>query len=275
MTTHTTVLIGGAGKTGRRVAERLQARGRDIRLASRSTTPAFDWEDRATWAPAFAGAQSAYVTYYPDLAVPGAADAIASLAATALEAGTRRIVLLAGRGEPEAQRAEQALMASGADWTIARAAWFDQNFSESDFAAMLAAGELALPAGRVPEPFVDADDIADVVAAALTEPGHEGKLYELTGPRLMTFAEAVETIAGAAGRDLRYTPITPGEFADGMTAAGVPADIVELLVLLFTETFDGRNASLADGVQQALGRPPRDFTEYARDAAAEGAWVTA
>ena len=271
----TTVLIGGAGKTGRRVAERLQARGRDIRLASRSTTPAFDWEDRATWAPAFAGAQSAYVAYYPDLAVPGAADAIAALAATALEAGTRRIVLLAGRGEPEAQRAEQALMASGAVWTIARAAWFDQNFSESDFAGMLAAGELALPAGRVPEPFVDADDIADVVCAALTEPGHEGQLYELTGPRLMTFGEAVETIAGAAGRELRYTPITPAEFAAGMSAAGVPADIVELLVLLFTETFDGRNASLADGVQRALGRAPRDFADYARGAAAEGAWVTA
>ena len=213
------------------------------------------------------------MTYYPDLAVPGAADAIAALAATALEAGVPRIVLLAGRGEPEAQRAEQALMASGATWTIARAAWFDQNFSETDFAELLGTGELALPAGDQVEPFVDADDIADVVTAALTEPGHEGQLYEITGPRLMTFGEAVAAIAGATGRDLRYVPISAEAFAADMRAAGTPDDVVDLLVLLFTETFDGRNASLADGVERALGRPARDFAAYARDAATGGAWA--
>jgi uncharacterized protein YbjT (DUF2867 family) len=104
---NTTLVIGGNGKTGGRVANRLEMRGIEVRRASRSSEIPFDWEDRSTWAPALRGAAAAYVTYYPDLAVPGAADAIDELASLAVAAGLRRLVLLSGRGEPEAQRAEQ------------------------------------------------------------------------------------------------------------------------------------------------------------------------
>jgi uncharacterized protein YbjT (DUF2867 family) len=243
-----------------------------LRIGSRSSAPPFDWEDRATWAPALRGATSAYVSYFPDLAVPGAPEAIAAFTEVALANGTRRLVLLSGRGEEEAQRAERVLQESDADWTIVRCSWFSQNFSESFFLEPLLAGEVALPAGSVGEPFVDVEDIADVAAAALTEDGHVGQLYELTGPRLLRFDEAVEEIARAAGRPIRYVPVSIGAFTAGLAQEGVPDDVVSLLAYLFTEVLDGRNAHLSDGVQRALGREPRDFAQFARDTAAAGVW---
>lgn len=272
-THHTTLVTGGTGKTGRRVAERLQARGVPVRIGSRHGEPPFDWEDQATWAPALRGAASAYVAFFPDLAVPGAPEAIAAFAETAARGGTRRLVLLSGRGEDEAQRAERALAASGAEWTVVRCSWFAQNFSEGQLRDPVLAGELAVPVDGVAEPFVDVDDVADVAVAALTEDGHAGRVYELTGPRLLTFADAVAEIAAASGRPVRFVPVTAEQYAAAMTAEGVPEDVVGLLTYLFTEVLDGRNAYVADGVQRALGRPPREFREFARRAAAAGAWA--
>jgi uncharacterized protein YbjT (DUF2867 family) len=272
-TQETILVFGGHGKTGRRVVERLEARGVPVRIGSRSGSPPFDWEDRSTWPAVFDGVSSAYVAYYPDIAVLGGRDAIAEVAKVALERGTRRLVLLSGRGEDEAQRAEEALAESGADWTVVRASWFMQNFSESYFLEPMLEGVLALPADQVTEPFVDTDDIADVAVAALTEPGHEGQVYEVTGPRLLRFDEAVAEIARASGREIHYQPISLEEFEAGMTEAGVPNDVVQLLSFLFTEVLDGRNEHLTDGVQRALGREPRDFADFARDAAAAGAFA--
>lgn len=267
-----TLVLGGTGKTGRRIVERLSARGVPVRAGSRSGLPPFDWEDRDTWAPALRGMTSAYLTYYPDLAVPGAAVTVGSFAELAVKSGARRIVLLSGRGEEGARLAEQAVQASGADWTILRSSWFCQNFSEGNFLGMVLGGEVALPAGSVPEPFVDLDDVADVAVAALTEDGHAGKLYELTGPRLLTFAEAVEEIAKAAGRRVRYVQIAMEQFVSALAGQGEPEEVVSLLTYVFSEVLDGRNAHLADGVQRVLGRGPRDFRDYARRAAANGAW---
>jgi uncharacterized protein YbjT (DUF2867 family) len=269
------LVVGGTGKTGRRVVEHLRVRGVPVRVGSRGGRPPFDWDDRATWEPALRGAAAAYVTYVPDLAVPGATDAVAALAATALSAGTRRLVLLSGRGEEEAQAAERALAASGADWTVLRASWFNQNFDEGYLLDPVLAGEVALPAGDVGEPFTDAGDIAEVAAAVLTEEGHVGQTYELTGPRSLTFAEAVATIAAASGRQIGFVRIPPANFAAGLTAAEVPADVVDLLLYLFGTVLDGRNADVCDGVQRVLGRPPRDFADYAREAASRGVWHVA
>jgi uncharacterized protein YbjT (DUF2867 family) len=266
------LVLGGTGKTGRRVAERLLARGMPTRVGSRSGRPPFDWEDRSTWAPALHGVRSAYVSYHPDLAVPGAVESVGSFAELAVESGVRRLVLLAGRGEPEAEAAEDAVRASGAELTIVRSTWFAQNFSEDYWREAVLSGEVALPAGDVPEPFVDADDIADVAVAALTDDRHIGELYELTGPRLLTFADAVDEIARAARREIRYVPVSIEDFAAAAAAQGAPREVVDLLTRLFGEVLDGRNAHLADGVQRALGREPRDFSDYARDAAAGGVW---
>ena len=267
------ILVRGAsGKTGRRVVERLRARDIPVRLGSRSADPRFDWDDPATWRAVLDGASAAYVSYFPDVAAPGAPEAVGALAAVALEVGVERLVLLSGRGEEEAQRSEAALQRSGAAWTVVRSSWFNQNFSEGHFREPLRAGELALPAGDVGEPFVDAGDIADVAVAALTEDGHTGEVYEVTGPRLLSFAQAVGEIARACGRELRYVPIGSDDFAAGLAQHGVPGDEADLLRYLFGEVLDGRNASLTDGVERALGRPPRDFAEYASEAAARGVW---
>lgn len=262
----TTLVVGATGKTGRRVAERLAVRGLPVRPGSRSAEPRFDWEDRTTWAPVLRDIGSVYLTYYPDLAVPGAVDAVHTFVEVARASGVERMVLLSGRGEEEAQRAEQVVRDSGMAWTIVRSSWFSQNFSENYFRDLVVSGDVVLPAGAVGEPFVDADDIADVAVAALTEPGHAGQLYEVSGPRLLTFEDAVGEIAEAAGRPIRYTQVTPEAYASALVAEGVPADFVWLVNYLFTTVLDGRNAHLTDGVQRALGREPRDFREYARDA---------
>jgi uncharacterized protein YbjT (DUF2867 family) len=267
-----TLVLGGTGKTGRRVAERLEARGLPVRIGSRSGEPPFDWENPATWTSALEGTEAVYISYSPDLAVPGAVETVGSFAELAVRSGVERQVLLAGRGEPEAELAEQAVRDSGAALTVLRLAWFAQNFSEDYMLEHVLSGEVALPAGDMPEPFIDADDIADVAVAALTEGGHVGKLYELTGPRLLTFAEATEEIAAATGREIRYMPISVEEHAAAAADQGVPAEVIELLTYLFTEVLDGRNARLADGVERALGRGPRDFRDYARRAAASGVW---
>ena len=272
LTTATTLVLGATGKTGRRIVERLTVRDVPVRAASRAGLPPFDWEDRRTWAPALRGVTAAYLSYYPDLAVPGAAATVGAFAELAVAHGVRRLVLLSGRGEEGARLAEQAVRDAGADWTILRCAWFCQNFSEGNFLGMVLDGEVALPAGNVPEPFVDLDDVADVAVAALTEDGHAGKLYELTGLRLLTFPEAIEEIAKAAGSAVRYTQVSMEQFASSLAGQGEPEEAVSLLTYVFSEVLDGRNAHLADGVQRALGRAPRDFRDFARDAAAAGVW---
>jgi uncharacterized protein YbjT (DUF2867 family) len=269
--TPTTLVIGAGGKTGRRVVERLEAAGRLVRAASRSSETRFDWEDPTTWAPALDGVHAAYITYYPDLAFPGAADRVGAFAELAVARGVERLVLLSGRGEAGAKDAEERVQASGAAWTIVRCAFFNQNFSET-FVDDVRAGALAMPGGDTLEPFLDADDIADVVAAALLDDRHVGRLYELTGPRLMTLAEAAAAIGRAAGREVHYVPLTTEAYAADLHEHGMPEAVALPLAHMVAEVLDGRNAYLTDGVAQALGRPPRDFEDYARETAATGVW---
>ena len=261
MNTRTTLVLGGTGKTGRRVADRLETMGWPVRIGSRLAERPFDWDRPATWPEALDGIGAAYVSYFPDVAVPGTAGVIRSFTDAAMASGVRRLVLLSGRGEAEAQACEQVVQASGAAWTVIRSSWFNQNFSEGHFLEPILDGRIALPAGPVGEPFVDADDIADVAVAALTDDRHLGQIYELTGPRLWTFAEAIDEIARVTGRDLRFVEISSAEYAALLADAGVPAEFVTLITYLFTEVLDGRNASVQDGVPRALNRPARDFSE--------------
>jgi uncharacterized protein YbjT (DUF2867 family) len=271
----TILVLGGTGKTGRRIVERLQARNLPVRVGSRSAEPPFEWEDRSTWRPAVDGVGAVYISYYPDLAAPGAPEAVRAFADVAVAAGVRRLVLLSGRGEEEAQEAEKLVQAAGADWTIVRSSWFAQNFSEDYLLESVLNGEVYLPAADVPEPFIDADDIAEVAVAALTEDGHVGQIYEVTGPRLLTFAEAVAEIAKATDRPITFTRISSEEFEAAAVADGVPPEFVGLLLYLFNTVLDGRSAHVTDGVQRALGRAPRDFYDFAWDVAASGVWDVA
>jgi len=267
-----TLVLGGTGKAGRRVVERLASRGVPTRVASRAGEPPFDWGNQSTWDAVLDGVTAAYITYAPDLAIPGATDAIRAFVERAVEHGVRRLVLLSGRGEEEAQECELIIQLPDIEWTVVRASWFFQNFSEGVFYEMVLAGEVPLPAGEVREPFIDVDDIADVAVAALTEDGHAGQVYEVTGPRLLTFAETVDEIAQATGRAIQYIQIPHEAFAAGVAELGLPEDIAWLLDYLFSTVLDGRNAHLCDGVQRALGREPSDFADYARRTAATGVW---
>jgi uncharacterized protein YbjT (DUF2867 family) len=270
-----TLVLGGTGKTGRRVVERLEARGAPTRVASRAAHPSFDWNTQESWDAVLDGVTAAYVSYAPDLAIPGATDTIRRFVDRAVARGVRRLVLLSGRGEEEAQRCEAIIQQAGVEWTVVRASWFSQNFSEGAFLPMVMAGEIALPAGNVGEPFVDADDIADVAVAALTQDGHHGEVYEVTGPRLLTFAQAVAEIASASRRDVRYVQIPHAAFQDGIAESGLPEEIAWLLDYLFSTVLDGRNAYTCNGVRRALGREPTDFADYARRTADLGIWKAA
>ena len=268
----TTLIVGGTGKTGSRVEARLNARGVTARVASRRGSPPFDWNDPGTFGPVLSGVASAYITFYPDLAAPGASESIGAFTRAAAEAGVQKLVLLSGRGEPLTAGSEAAVRESGLEWTIVKASWFAQNFSEGHFRDPVMSGEFVVPGAQAGEPFIDVDDIADVVTLALTTRGHAGKIYDLTGPRLLTFPEAVSEVARASGRPIRYVPVTPAEYGAALRGA-LPDEDVDFMVELFTGLLDGHNATVSPDVERLLGRPGRDFRDFARDAARAGAWA--
>jgi uncharacterized protein YbjT (DUF2867 family) len=273
--TDLTLVLGGTGKTGRRVVERMTVRGYSVRAGSRSAVPSFDWNNEAGWDACLEGVTAVYITYAPDLAMPGAADSIRTFVELAKRRGVRRAVLLSGRGEEEAQACERVVQQSGLAWTIVRASWFNQNFSEGAFIDMVLSGAITLPAGDQVEPFVDVDDIADVVVVALTDDHHDGQIYEVTGPRLMSLADVAADLSRAAGREIAYVDVPHDAFVSEVASSGAPEEVVWMLDYLFATVLDGRNAHLTDGVQRALGREPRDFRDYAREVAASGLWSKA
>ena len=266
------LVLGATGKTGRRVVARLAAQGVDLRLGSRSATPSFDWHNEAGWDACLEGVEAVYVTYSPDLAMPGATDSIQAFVERAKARGVKRLVLLSGRGEEEAQACERIVQTSGIDWTIVRSSWFNQNFSEGAFVEMVQAGQITLPDVDTPEPFVDVDDIAEIAVRALTSSGHAGEIYEVTGPRMLTLSELAAELSAATGRRIEYVPVPHDAFVSGIEASGAPKEVVWMLDYLFATVLDGRNAYLTDGVQRALGREPRDFAEFAKDIAVTGLW---
>lgn len=276
-TPHTTPplisLTVGTGKIGSRVARRLADAGIAHRIGSRSAVPAFDWDDPSTWAPFVAGSTAVFVAYVPDLGFPGAADAMATFGATCAAEGVDHVVLLSGRGEPGAALSEQALAENAGPVTVVRCSWFHQNFSESFLLQPVLDGVIALPAGDTEEPFIDADDIADVVVACLTDPAaHRGVTYELTGPELLGFADVARLLSTTIGRPIAYVPVDVESYVAAAIEAGLPADDAHDYAELFHSITDGRNAHLTSDVQTVLGRPPTTFEHYATTTAATGVW---
>lgn len=272
------LVLGGTGKTGRRIARRLREAGIPIRTASRAGSDVpLDLGDPATWTPAFAGVTAAYLVE-PDLqsAVATPLARIPRLVSAAVTAGVRRLVLLSAplaehEGHP-LYPAEQAVRGSGVEWTLLRPGWFAQNFSEASWRAGVLAGSLALPTGNGRTPFIDAEDIADVAVAALTDDGHHGEAYALTGPRALSVGEAVDRISRATGRPIRHLDLDPEEYIEQQVTQGVPRDVARILTGVLTAIRDGRDAAIADGVPRALGRPARPFEEYVTATAAAGIW---
>lgn len=273
-------MIAATGKTGRRVVGQLERLGVTARAASRTGPVRFDWYDETTWEAALDGARGAYVVdpsllgEVPDLA---AGRVVARFADLARALGVSRLVLLSARdldrvGRPDLLGAETAVMKAGVDWTILRPTWFMQNFSEDFFRAPVAAGELRLPTADGHEPLLDLDDLAAVAAAVLTQDGHAGKVYELSGPRLLSFGEVTDEIGRVTGREIAYVPISPDDYRASLIADGMSAEFAELQTMLLQRIGEDRNAYLSDGVAQVMKREPRDLTVFVREAAASGAW---
>lgn len=266
------LVTGGTGKTGLRIVNLLKEKGYEVRVGSRSAALPFDWDHEATWEPCLTGCRAAYISYAPDLAMPGAPDAIEAFCRQAKKSGVQRVVLLSGRGEVEAQKCEEIVKESGLEWTIVRASWFNQNFSEGAFLPMIEAGNITLPAADVPEPFVDIDDIAEIAAEALISADHVGELYEVTGPELLTFNDLASILSDVTGRDILFTKVPHQGFLNEVAASGAPKDVLWMLDYLFATVLDGRNAYMCDGIKRALGREPTSFRAYAEKIAASGQW---
>ncbi len=267
------LVIGGTGKTGRKVVERLQKLDQNVRVGSRNAHPAFDWQNAAGWEDALKGMEKVYITFQPDLAVPGALDAIEKLMAKARRLGIKKVVLLSGKGEREAALCEQVVIHSGIDYTIVRASWFMQNFSESFFLQPILAGHVALPKPEAKVPYVHTDDIADVVVAALMHDLHNGQIYELTGPALLTFTDVMKAISEATGRVIQFTPVSLSAYTKMLRAQGVAEDYVWLINYLFTEVLDAKGNDVISGdIAKVLGRKPKDFSEYVEETAKIGRW---
>ncbi|ONI92542.1 NAD(P)-dependent oxidoreductase [Saccharothrix sp. ALI-22-I] len=277
MTTKTFLVIGGTGKTGRRVVSQLRARGESVRAASRHGEQRFDWSDESTWDAALDGVHGVYVT---PLDGSTAAPRFFERAATA---GVERVVLLSARGvdvpgyygdgDVESMLAnETALRASGPQWTILRPGWFAQNFSEGIFRAGILAGELRQAAGEGAASFVDTGDIAAVGVAAVTEDGHAGEVYELSGPRAVTFEEATAEIGAATGKPVKYVALPPAEFVEELAGQGWSEADAGMWTAGLSPIARGLEAKISDGVRRALGRDATDFSVFVKNAEAENAW---
>ncbi len=267
------LVIGGTGKTGRRVVEQLQKKGIEPRVGSRSATPSFDWDNKDTWVEALNDIEKMYVTYYPDLAVPGAKKSIESLSYLAKEMGVKKMVLLSGKGEAEAEACEEIVMGSGIDYTIVRASWFNQNWSESFFLEPILSGEVALPMFDVLIPFVDANDIAEVAATVLLDDSYNGKIVEVTGPELITFKDIVNTISKISNRTLNFHDITLEQYVEGMKQMQLPEDVVWLIEYLFSHVLTNpENQKITNGIEEVLGRKAKTFLEYAEETAKTEVW---
>lgn len=266
------LVLGATGKTGKRVAARLQKKGIPVRAGSRYGNPAFDWDKPENWAKVLDGVKKVYITYYPDFVAPGALDKIRKFVDVAKIAAVQQLVFLSGRGEKEAEEAERIVIDSGLPWTVVRSSWFMQNFSEFFFLENILSDYFVVPRPKALEPFVDLDDLADVVVEALTDDQHKGKIYELTGPELLSFKDAIRMISKAINRPIVYDEVDMEEYVNILSDYQVPEDIIWLMRYLFTEVLDGRNESIKNDIEEVLGRKPTSFREYLVKASQTGVW---
>lgn len=276
MTKRRILVTGATGKTGRRLVSLLRARGQVVREASRSSLAHFDWADQGSWAPALEGVSAAYVVT-PSAGDRADAERFRVFGQLAVAAGVTTAVLVSIPNDGSSyfggvQEAEKQLRDTGLKLTILRPRWFNQNFSEDFLTPSVVAGDLRLPAGDGKEAFVDANDIAEVAAAALTDPSLAGQDYELTGPRLLGFAEIAAELTKALGRPIRYTPLSKEDFIAEQLAFGVPEDWAHLSADLYAGIASGGLETTTTDIQHVLRRPPLDFRAYAATTASSGAW---
>jgi uncharacterized protein YbjT (DUF2867 family) len=268
------------GKVGSEVVRLLREKGIKHRIGARTVEKAqkefpdseivrFDYQDESTLKAALQGVDTVY------LASPGAAPAEPEkrLVDLAKAGGVKRIVKLSAMGVDQNDAAplrqvEKYIEASGLQWTHVRPSFFMQNYSVAQ-AQSIRNGSFAEPADNARTPFIDARDIAEVAVKALTEDGHHGKAYALTGPELLSRAQVAEKLSQGIGKPVQYVPITDQQFREAMKAY-MPPPVLELMSALYAGVRAGWTEVKTDTVQQVLGRPPRSFDEFVKDS--RSAW---
>ena len=281
MTNDTILVLGGTGKTGRRVARQLRAAGADVRTAARRHADvAFDWDDPTTHDPALAGVGAVYLVP-PTLRLDYAATVVAFLDRVEA-AGARHVTLLSARGvdqaPPEvAPRAVQLDLAArpGLTHAVLQPGWFMQNFHDVYFVPT--GGVIAAPTGDGVEAFVHADDIAEVAAATLLAPAdHHGAALNLSGGEALSFADVADRVAKATGRPVRHDDLSPEAWVQRMVPTGLAVPYLELLAgLLHDVVRTGGGAAISPDVESVTGHLPRTFDEYAADPEVVAAWQQA
>ncbi len=266
------LVIGSSGKTGKRVFSRLRQLNIDAVPASRSSAVPFDWYDQSTWEKALHNIDKAYITFQPDLAIPEALNIVTAFVKLAVKSGLKKLVLLSGRGEVEAQACENVIIASGLDYTILRCSFFMQNFSEGIWLDAITSGEFVIPGVTAKEPFVDVDDIAEVAVKSLLEDKHNGKVYELTGPELLSFGDAVSKISSGSGQEVKFAEVELSEYSAMLRSDQVPEEVISLISYLFSQVLDGRNESVQGAIPTVLGRPATSFQQYVAKTVSRGIW---
>jgi uncharacterized protein YbjT (DUF2867 family) len=270
----TFLILGGAGKVGRRVARLLELDGHPVRAVSRSTSQRFHWRDSSTWRPALDDVDGVFVVG------PGSATDWSPLLAGFLDAastaGVRHAVLLSSRGvefllDGNVARAEQALRTGRLPWTILRPTHFAQNFTEAMFIPV--DGHILAPVGDGAEPFIDVEDIAEVAAHVLAKGGAAGETVELSGPAAITFDQAAGILSEATGRPLTFRDQTGDGHIGALRAVGTPEEYVRWRMAMLDGIRRGADAYLSDGVTRILQRPATDFTAWARREATRAPWV--
>ncbi|MBL0953168.1 MAG: NmrA family transcriptional regulator [Leptospira sp.] len=266
------LILGSSGKTGSRIVNKLNQLEMPIRLGSRKTNPSFDWEKTETWEAVIKGVDHIYISYQPDLAVPESIHHIQILVDLAKKCKVKRLVLLSGRGEPEAINCEKIVQGSGLEWTILRSSWFSQNFSEGMFLDAILERKIIFPKIKFKEPFIDLDDLTDLAVEALVNQKHVGKLYELTGPSLYHFEETFRIIANEIKESILFEEIPLEDYISMLGELGLSKDTIWLIQYLFENVLDGRNEFIQNDFESAMGRKPKDLRDYVKETAKSGVW---
>jgi len=267
--TKNVLIIGGKGKNGRRVAEKLKSHKFNPIVTTRTINAHveneryFDWNDSSTFGPALKNIEIVYIVH-PDTSMLGAEQQIEGLITEMMNQSVSKAVLLSGRGQASVEKCEKILMQSQLDWTVIRSAWFNQNFSEGHFLHGIRSGEVTFMADTVKEPFVDLEDLSDVVVECLIDAVHNGKIYEVTGPELLTFAEAVNVIGVKLKRNIQYQYLNQEAYRQYLKNAGLDEFIAAHMTQAFSEILDGRNENIGKGVTHVLGRDPIKFTDFVK-----------
>lgn len=271
------LVLGAGGNVGRPLVKALLARGEAVKAASRSGAAVdgaegvvFDIANPATHAAAFEGVDRAYVM------LPAGnvqAQALLMPVVNALIARKIKIVFQSVFGVDADdsipyRQIELAIERAGVPFVILRPNWFADNF-HTYWKAGVDHGVIAVPAAQGKTSFIDARDIADSAATALTTQRFDGKAFNLTGPEALGYADAAALLSEVTGKPIVYQATDDASFIAMLTGAGVPNDYASFLASIFHPVREGWTAAVTDHVQQLTGQAPRDLRRYALDHTAD------